>query len=88
MINDDRNFRIDDFNDIVFINEHNKEEDIIISDLPKYIDTYIKHYEIAPFGIAVVHNNAKHNMSMPSDTGTMRNLYMLFRTYYLAEAAK
>ena len=82
MINDNRHFRIDDFDDITFINAKGKEEDIIITDLPKYIDAYIKEFDIAPVGISIVHSNARHNMSPPSGEGTMRNLYTLFRLHY------
>ncbi len=79
MINDNRTFTIDEeFNDLEIDGEME-----IITNLPKYIKTYVKQFEIASVGVTIVYNNARQKMSEPSGAGTMRNLYRLFQFYYL-----
>ena len=78
MINDNRAFSIDDFNDLVI-----DGKDEIVTDIPKYIGIYIKEFDIARVGVSIVRVNAMRDMSPPSDMGTMYNLYMLFKLFKL-----
>ena len=84
MKNDVRDFKIDEeFQDLVV---DDKVE--VVFDLTLYIQTYIKVWEIGSVGVTIVMNNAIRNMSEPSDKGTMRNLYVLFRLYILEKGKK
>ena len=79
MINDNRIFSIDStFNDIEVDGKFEQ-----ITDIVEYIKTYIKQYDIAPTGTTIVMNNARSNCSAPSGYGTMYNLYMLFKYYFI-----
>ena len=78
MVNDTREMIIDsEFGDVMV--DGNTE---LITDIVKYIQTYIKEYGIASVGVTIVHANAKQGISKPSDKGTMSNLYTLFTYYY------
>ncbi len=81
MINDNRQFKIDfDFQDLII-----DGKDEIIFDMPKYIGTYIKQFEIASIGVTIVYNNVIAGCSRPSGKGTMDNLYTLFELHEMRE---